>query len=169
MPATTRDDFLSAAAAALADNTTGAITAAILRAVLGDLAASAAFPEDLAGGIAALGAAQSFTAGQAVTPVGLDFGAYVWTDCAAGNLFTLTLIGSGAVLYNPENLVAGGTYVWRIAQDATGGRLLSFGSVFKFPGGAAPALSAAPNAVDLLTAVSFDGATLLATLTKDYK
>jgi len=94
-------------------------------------------------------------------------GALVATDCAAGNAFTLTL-GGNATLSSPANIAAGASYAWRITQDATGSRTLAFGAAFRWPGGTAPVLSTAAGAVDLLTAVSFDGATLDAVLAKGF-
>jgi len=99
--------------------------------------------------------------------VALASGAVVATDCAAGNAFTLTLGGSGT-LSSPANIAAGASYAWRIVQDAAGSRTLAFGAAFRWPGGSAGVLSTAAGAVDLLTAVSFDGATLDAVLTKGF-
>jgi hypothetical protein len=68
------------------------------------------------------------------------------TDPAA----KVTLAGN-RTLDNPTNLAAGATYVLRVIQDATGSRTLAYGSAFKWPGGSAPTLSTAANAVDVLT------------------
>ncbi len=100
--------------------------------------------------------------------VALTSGTTIATDCSQGNAFTLTLT-TNATLANPTNLAPGASYSWRITQDGTGNRTLAYGSAFKFPGGAAPTLSTAAGAVDVLTAVSFDGTTLDAVLPKDFK
>ena len=99
--------------------------------------------------------------------VALTSAAAVATDCSAGNAFTLTL-GVNATLSSPANIAAGASYAWRIVQDATGSRFLGFGAAFKWAGGTAGVLSTAAGAVDVLTAVSFDGTTLDAVLTKAF-
>ena len=98
--------------------------------------------------------------------VALASAATVATNCATGNAFTLTL-GTNAVLANPTGLAAGSSYCWTITQDATGGRTLSYGTAFKWPGGVVPALSTAPGATDVLTAVS-NGTALFAVLSKGF-
>ena len=69
---------------------------------------------------------------------------------------------------NPTNLKAGATYIWRIVQDATGSRTLSFGTAFKFSGGTAPTLTTAANAVDVLTGYS-DGTNIYCNTVLDVK
>lgn len=108
--------------------------------------------------------------GPAAAPPGvtaLVSSANVATDCSAASAFTLTL-GTNVALSNPTNIVAGGSYAWRITQDGVGSRTLSYGSAFKWPGATAPVLSTSAGAADLLTAVSFDGVTLCAVLTKAF-
>jgi hypothetical protein len=53
---------------------------------------------------------------------------------------------------NPTNQVAGPLMLYRLTlvQDATGSRTVTWGSAYKFPGGIAPVLSTAANAVDEL-------------------
>jgi hypothetical protein len=84
--------------------------------------------------------------------------ASIATDGSSGGVFTVTL-GGNRTLANPTNLATGGTYVWVIRQDATGSRTLSYGSLFKFPGGTAPTLTTTASAVDVLSAV-YDGTQL---------
>lgn len=98
-------------------------------------------------------AAQSFTAGQAVTPVPLTDAATINTDAALGNSFKVTLNVAGATraLANPTNMRDGQVLRWRITQDAAGSRAMTYGSKFKWAGGAAPALSTAANARDIIT------------------
>ena len=96
--------------------------------------------------------------------VALTDAASIATDAALANMFTVTL-GSNRTLANPTNLVSGSTYVWQVAQDATGGRTLAYGSAFKWSGAAAPTLSTAATAVDVITAVCV-GANLYATISK---
>ncbi len=71
-------------------------------------------------------------------------------------------VGSTRQLQNPTNLVDGGTYILRVTQSSTGSNALTYGTVYKFPGGVAPTLSVANNAVDVLTFTS-DGTNMLLT------
>jgi len=89
------------------------------------------------------------------------------TNANDGNIFNFTLNGNGT-LANPTNLTAGFTYLWNIDQDATGGRTLAYGNLFKFPGGTVPVLSTAANAKDLLSC-EYDGAVLRGILNKDFR
>ena len=98
--------------------------------------------------------------------VALTSAASVTTDASTGNNFTVTL-GISATLANPTNLAAGASYAWTIRQDATGGRLLTYGTAFKWPGGTVPTLSTAANAIDLITAIS-DGTNLYAVASKGF-
>ena len=70
-------------------------------------------------------------------------------DMSNGNMADVTL-GGNRTLDNPTNLV-NGSAVLIVKQDATGGRTLAFGTAYKFPGGVAPTLSTAANAVDIIT------------------
>lgn len=62
----------------------------------------------------------------------------------------VVVLGGNRTLANPTNQVAGFIYGYRltVVQDGTGGRLLTWGSVFKFPGGTPPTLTSAANGVD---------------------
>ena len=94
-------------------------------------------------------------------------GANIATDCDTGNSHQVTLAGN-RTLDNPTNLKAGATYVWKLIQDPTGSRTLAYGSAFKFPGGTAPTLTTAANAVDLLAAWC-DGTNLFCNTILDVK
>jgi len=111
--------------------------------------------------------AQAYSKAQRVASVALTDAATIATDASASNVFTVTL-GGNRTLGAPTNLGAGGTYLWIITQDGTGSRTLSYNSVFKFPGGTAPTLTTAANAVDALTCVH-NGTILLCSLIKDFK
>ena len=71
---------------------------------------------------------------------------------------TVTLAGD-RILDNPTNLNNGTSYNLIVKQDATGTRLLTYGTLFKWAGGTAPTLSTTPNAVDVFTFV-YDGSDL---------
>lgn len=84
------------------------------------------------------------------------------------NNFQLT-IGGNRALGNPTNQVGGQGGSIFITQDATGSRALTYGSNWKFPGGIAPSLSTAANAVDRLDYVVRSNGFIHATLSKDIK
>lgn len=96
----------------------------------------------------------------------LTYAASIVTNTTLGNIFTVTLTGN-AVLANPTGMVAGATYMWKITQDATGSRLLSYGSNFKWPGGVVGIVSTAPNAIDVISAY-YDGTNLYAVIQKGF-
>ena len=98
---------------------------------------------------AGLGQVNLFTAGQSVTPIALVDGATISTNAALGNNFFVTLAGN-RTLSNPINLANGQIVNWRITQDGTGSRTLSYGGIFKWPSGSAPVLTTAAGAVDFI-------------------
>lgn len=102
---------------------------------------------------------------QDVAQVTLTDAATIATDAALSNVFLVTLAGN-RTLANPTNLVAGQTIVFHIRQDVTGGRTLSFSSLFKFVGGT-PQVSSSANSKDMLTCI-YDGADLLCSLQKGF-
>lgn len=108
-----------------------------------------------------------WTRAQNVAQVTIPYATTIATDATLSNTFSITMTGN-ATLGNPTGLVAGGTYVWNISQDGTGSRTLSYGSLFKFPGGTIPALTTAANSKDTLTAV-YDGTILRSVMVKDFK
>lgn len=95
--------------------------------------------------------ANTFTKAQSVTPVALTSGSSVAVDASLSNNFRLVL-GTAATLANPTNLTNGEILNFVVVQDATGGRTLAYGSMFKWAGGAVPTLSTAANAIDVITA-----------------
>ena len=103
-------------------------------------------------GAATLAAAQTFTAAQRGAISAISVGASDTTktlDFATANNFQLTLANTGSCeLANPSNLTAGQSGSIFIVQDATGSRLLTFGSYLDFAGGTAPTVSTTAAAVD---------------------
>jgi hypothetical protein len=65
-----------------------------------------------------------------------------------GNNYAVTLGGS-RTFDNPTNIVAGQSGTLASSQDATGSRVPSFGSYFKFAGDVVPTASTAANAIDI--------------------
>lgn len=70
-------------------------------------------------------------------------------DLSTGINFSVTL-GGNRTLGNPTNLKAGQSGVIYVAQDATGGRTLSFGSSYKFFDGLTPDLNTTAAAINIL-------------------
>ena len=76
-------------------------------------------------------------------------------DWTLANKQSIVLTGNVALTFtNPLNV---SNLLLRVTQDPTGSRLLTFPASAKWPGGLAPTLSTAPNAVDLI-ALLWDGA-----------
>lgn len=96
----------------------------------------------------------------------LTDGATIAWNTLTAPVATVTLAGN-RTLGAPTNLRAGATHVLFIKQGATGGRTLAFNAAFKFPGGTAPVLSTAANAVDVLSCVT-DGTSMFAVLQKGF-
>jgi hypothetical protein len=102
----------------------------------------------------------------AAAPVSLADGANIAVDMNAGRVFTVTL-GGNRTLDNPTNQTAGESGIFIVKQDATGNRTLSYGSNYKFAGGA-PTLSTAANAIDVISYyVEADG-TILCTFVGEF-
>ena len=80
----------------------------------------------------------------------------------------MVTLGGNRTLTAPTNIKTGGTYHLVVKQDGTGGRTLSFDSVFKWRNGVTPTLTSAANAVDLLSFIS-DGVSMFGVVGKDFK
>lgn len=119
-------------------------------------------------GLASLSAAQLWTKGQRGAVVALAYAAIITPDLNASNNFASTLTGN-ATLANPANVAPGQSGVIQITQDATGSRVLAYGSYFKFVGGVIPQLSTTANAVDLLTYYVVSPTQIYVSLMKDIR
>lgn len=91
---------------------------------------------------------------QTLTPVA-DVVSWDVGDGAMG----IVTLSAATTISNPTNLRAGESYALKLIQDATGGRLVTWGSVFKWPNGIAPVLSTAAAGVDIASFLS-DGTNL---------
>ena len=81
-------------------------------------------------------------------------------DCSLGNFFTLTLAGGGAnTTLVASNILPGETITLRVTQNTTAGTL-TYPSYIKFPNFAGYVASSSPNAVDIVTFVTFDSTNL---------
>lgn len=98
-------------------------------------------------------AAAEYTATLNFNATTLADGATINWDLSANQVCSVTLAGN-RTLAAPTNFKDGATYILIIKQDATGTRTLTFNPVYKFPGGTAPTLTTAANAVDIITFIS---------------
>lgn len=82
-------------------------------------------------------------------------------DLENGNTFEVTLTGNitTVTVTNPPASGRAGSFTLIVHQDATGGRTISWASLFKFAGGTDPTLTATANAIDILTFVTTDAGT----------
>jgi len=88
-------------------------------------------------------------------------------DLDTSNTFKFTA-QSTATHISATNIKAGQVVNIEITQDAGGAGTITFDPEFKFPGGTAPTLTTSANAIDLISAVSYDGTSLLANATQNY-
>lgn len=94
--------------------------------------------------------------------------ATVTADVAEGSVFTLLIGGNRTLAVTGLGAdQVGCTYMWIITQDGTGSRTLAYSSAFTWPAGAAPTLSTAAGAVDIITAV-YDGLKLRAVAQQNF-
>lgn len=116
--------------------------------------------------VVSLSTVNTFTKAQIVAPSNLVDGATISVDASLSNNFNVTL-GGNRTLANPTNLVAGQVLNFNIHQDATGGRTLAFGNLYKFPGGV-NSISSTPNAKDFMSCY-YDGTILKCNISKAYQ
>lgn len=102
--------------------------------------------------------ALQWTANQSVAPSRLTYAATVTPDAGSSNNFELVL-GGACTLENPTGLVNGMVLNFCIDQDATGGRVLTLGSLYKWPGGTVPTWVTTASAKNFFSAY-YDGAVL---------
>jgi hypothetical protein len=96
-----------------------------------------------------------------------DVASTITPDLSAGNIFEITLDGN-KTFANPSNLVPYTIYTFIVKQDATGSRTITWGSVYQWANGTAPALTTGANAVDIVTFIS-DGTNLFGTYIRDVR
>lgn len=88
-------------------------------------------------------------AGVAPAVFALTDGATISVDASKGNVFTVTLGGS-RTMATPSNPLDGQVIRFRIKQDGTGSRTLSWGAGYDFGAGGAPALTTTASKTDVL-------------------
>lgn len=96
----------------------------------------------------------------------LTDGATINWDASLGSVATVTLGGNRAIAA-PSNLKIG-TYILHVVQDGSGGRTLTWNSVFKWPAGVAPVLTSTANRRDLFSFVC-DGTNLYGSYLPDVR
>lgn len=96
----------------------------------------------------------------------LTDGTIINWDTSQGVVAQVTL-GGNRTIAAPTNMKVS-TYILHIYQDSTGGRTLSWDSVFKWPAGEKPILTANANAHDVVTFVS-DGTYMYSSFLPDVK
>jgi len=116
---------------------------------------------------AAVGTANTWTAGQRGEITALSDGATITIDMADSNNFSVTLAGN-RTFANPSNDTAGQSGSIFITQDGTGSRTASWGTDWDFAGGTAPTLTTTAGAVDRIDYVIFDATNIHAVATLNY-
>jgi hypothetical protein len=86
---------------------------------------------------------------------------------SADYLKVATITLTGACSLTISGLTAGGTYNLIVKQDATGSRIVTWVTAVKWSAGAAPTLSTAANAIDIVSLI-YDGTTLFGTALKGF-
>ena len=116
--------------------------------------------------------AQTFTAAQrgSISAISVASGDTTKTlDFDTANNFALTLANTASCeLQNPSNLTAGQSGSIFVIQDATGSRLLTYGSSWDFAGGSAPTLSTAASSCDRIDYIVRSGTSIHAVFTAAY-
>lgn len=91
--------------------------------------------------------ATTFSKQQAIGNATLTDGATISWNLADAQVATVTL-GDNRTFNAPTNMVNGGFYALAVYQDSTGGRTITWNSVFKWAQGTAPTLSTAASSKD---------------------
>lgn len=74
----------------------------------------------------------------------------VAVDASTGNVFTLTLTASGWTISNPTSPVDGQVIRFRLTQDATGSRTVSWGTAYNFGTAGTPTLTTTAAKTDAI-------------------
>ena len=81
-------------------------------------------------------------------------------DLSLGNFFTVALSASSPCRIEPTNIQPGETVTLRVTQASGGGGTIQFPSNVKYPTGFQYNATPSANAVDIITFLSFDTASL---------
>ena len=110
-------------------------------------------------------AAARFTSAYTPTNAIGNSGSAVSVNATLSNVHSVTM--TAAASFAIAGMASGQTVNVQITQDSSGGRVVTWPGAWLWPGGSVPALSTAPNAVDLLV-VTLVGSNYLATLGKAF-
>jgi len=114
-------------------------------------------------------AGTAFTGNTTSSVSSLTDGSSITVDFASASHFTVTLGGNRTITNTNTSSAVGSSGSIFIIQDGTGSRTASFQSYYKFPGGTAPTLSTAANAVDRLDYVIKEAYVIHCVVTLDVK
>jgi hypothetical protein len=109
-----------------------------------------------AGKLKVLDTINAWTAGQSVAETAIAYAATITPDCDDGNRFIVAALTGNVQLDPPSNPKAGQVITIRFKQDATGSRLLTFGTTIYGNDALDWALSTGANEVDELV-MEYDG------------
>jgi hypothetical protein len=121
---------------------------------------------DVGVNIAKLDTANTYIKAQVVALSTLSCATTVTPDFSSSNTFYMDAT-SNFTLNAPTNIVAGGTYYIIVKQDATGGRLITWNSAFKFRG-VTPSLSTLSGKYDVISIIAQSSSSLLTEVLKGY-
>lgn len=102
----------------------------------------------------------------AVLPTAIAYAATITLDGATGIDFAIGTLTGNVSLANPTNIPIGRRGRIRLQQDATGGRVISYGTQWKREGGPR-SLSPGANAVDFLYYDRADASTIIYDLVRN--
>jgi len=89
-------------------------------------------------------------------------------DCSTGNFFTLTLSDGSDTRLEASNITAGQTINLQVTNGGAGTGTISFGTGILQPTGSLYTGSAAANAIDVVSMISFNGSNLLMNSVKQF-
>jgi len=129
-------------------------------------------------GVAVIGSAivqrtenNSFSRAQRTAISSVAYASTIALDFNVANDFRLDALTGNLVIANPSSIAAapGQAGSVRIPQDGTGSRTVSFGTMWKFPGGTAPTATTTSSAKDRVDYKVFDASTIDAVYSGDVK
>lgn len=95
----------------------------------------------------------------------ISAGSVNWS--ADGRNLHKIVLTANCTLENGSNPISGTQYQFIVEQDSTGGYTLSYGNLFRFPGGTAPTIPIAANSKSIITCL-FDGTHYLAVSAENF-
>jgi hypothetical protein len=113
---------------------------------------------------------QNWSKGQRGTVSSVNYASTVTLDLNTSNNFEIGALTGALTFANPTNLTAGQSGVVTFVQDGTGGRQISWGNKFFFPGGTSTVqLTQTASAVDVLVYYVRSASFIACVLHKDLK